>query len=94
MLVLSMYLLRQVPQQPNAVDCGFYVMAFIRYLIAGILQNGAGKTWVSGLHFCLLEEHVGSSVVMLTSLLVCSSQNSGLDMKMCAHLGWSYTHGA
>lgn len=49
-LTLDMHLLGQVPQQPNGSDCGFYVMAFMRYLVAVILQDGASKTRVSVVH--------------------------------------------
>lgn len=37
----------EVPRQPNGTDCGFYVMTFVRYLIAGILQDGIGKRWLT-----------------------------------------------
>ncbi|KAI5080655.1 hypothetical protein GOP47_0003838 [Adiantum capillus-veneris] len=35
------------PIQPNAIDCGFYVMATIRYIIQSCLQekSKSWKTW-------------------------------------------------
>ncbi|KAI5080099.1 hypothetical protein GOP47_0005578 [Adiantum capillus-veneris] len=33
------------PIQPNAIDCGFYVMAAIRYIIQSCLQEKS-KSWV------------------------------------------------
>lgn len=67
-----MWFLGQVPRQVNGTDCGFYVMACVRYLIGGILQGNKGKNWVSLTTICMT--WLGKDILgawHLTHLLVC-----------------------
>ena len=61
-LLLFMWFLGQVPRQVNGTDCGFYVMAYMRYLVAGILQGNRnkGKNWVSFLSVVRRKDVLGA----------------------------------